>query len=142
MSQEVEQINTNKPLYRKVERVSELMSFVDWVATPHALREIKTQKEFAVKYDIHETTLVGWKDRAGFWDEVKDRTISWGRQRTPNVVAALYRNAIQKGNAQEAKMWLQYVEGWKEKTEVDQRNLHKHVVITRGENEIHESDTD
>lgn len=123
----------SKPLLQRVERPHELLRFIDWLAQPKALRVPATQGELAIQLDVSEPTLSNWKYLPGFWDEVKERTIFWGRERTPNVIAALYRKAIKEGNAFEAKLWLQYIEGWKEKTEVDQRNLHKHVIITRGE---------
>ena len=135
MNQELIERNAKNYALFNLDKPGELMQFIDWIAQPAPLRIPKTQNDLATLLDVSIATLSDWKKRPGFWDEVKERTIFWGRERTPNVIAALYRKAVKEGNAFESKLWLQYIEGWKEKTEVDQRSLNKTIIITRGENE-------
>ena len=96
---------------------AEFEEFVEWVSLPEVLRMPKTQGELAVKFGLGEDTLSNWKGRACFWDLVKRKRETWGRERTPNVIMGLYRKAVKDGNAAESKLWLQYFENWTEKTE-------------------------
>lgn len=93
---------------------AEYAQFVRWIATPEPFREIKNQGDFAESIGVHQDTLTDWKKRDGFWGAVKEEISRFGRERTPNVIAALYKNILQKGGAPESKLWLQYVEGWRE----------------------------
>jgi len=89
--------------------------FVLWVATPEPLREPHTQSKLAEKFGVGDDTLSEWKQREGFWDDVRREIHSWGKNRTPNVVHALYKKAI-SGKAAEVKLWLQYIDGFSEKS--------------------------
>ena len=93
--------------------------FVKWIALPDPFKQPQTQGEFAEKYKIGRETLSDWKQREGFWEAVKEERIKWGKERTPNVIAGLYRKAVRDGNASEAKLWLQYIEGWAEEQKID-----------------------
>lgn len=124
----------NKALLQGIEKVPEFLKFIEWLSIPKAFREPKTQKELALQLQVDEATLSDWKKRPQIWDEVVDRTKQWARERTPNVIAALYRKAIKDGMSFEAKLWLQFVEGWKEKSELETKNAH--FIITRGDGGI------
>lgn len=76
-----------------------------------SLLEIKTQAEFAKRFDIKDpSTLTDWNKRLE-----KEGTISriheWARKLTPNVIFALYRNVSKNGKAAEVKAWIEIVEG-------------------------------
>lgn len=92
----------------------EFDDFVQWIATPEALRTPKTQAELAKKFGVGADTLSEWKQRNGFWEAVAQVRKSWGQERTPDVILGLYKRA-QTGSAAEVKLWLQYFEGWTEK---------------------------
>lgn len=91
---------------------AEYLQFIKWVALPEPLREPRTQKELAVVLRVDESSLSDWKKRDGFWDEVKKELRTWSKEKTPNVIMGLYRKAVRDGTAQEAKLWLQYIEDW------------------------------
>lgn len=76
-----------------------------------SLLEIKTQTEFAKRFNIKDPgTLTEWNKRLE-----KEGLIShihnWARKLTPNVIGALYRNASKNGKASEVKAWYEIVEG-------------------------------
>ncbi len=75
------------------------------------LLEIKTQAEFAKRFDIKDpTTLSDWNrklEKQGLLSQIH----AWARKLTPNVIGALYRNASKNGKAPEVKAWLEIVEG-------------------------------
>lgn len=92
-------------------------NFTKWIALPKSLRNPKTQEEICKKYKIASSTLSRWKQKEGFWDEVKKEVKEWSRGKTPNVIQAIYQKILKQGGAAEAKLWLEYVEGWAEKSE-------------------------
>ncbi len=75
------------------------------------LLEIKTQTQFAEKFNIKDlTTLTDWNKR------IKEEGLlpfinQWARKLTPNVISALYRTATKEGRASEVKAWMEIVEG-------------------------------
>ncbi len=114
--QKVTPNNTNKKVVSKLRHEDEFASFVVWVATPKELRDPKTQAELAQKFGVGQDTLSDWKKRDGFYEKVAKVRKSWGRDRTPDVIHALYRNIMKTGSVQGVKLWLQYFEDWMEKT--------------------------
>jgi hypothetical protein len=49
--------------------------------------------------------------------------MEWGKDRTSNVIAALYKAALKiDGGARDRKLWLNYVEGWKPNGSSDKNN--------------------
>ena len=94
---------------------AEYKQFIEWLALPVKERELKTQKELAEQFGLSEWTLSQWKDRQGFWPAVEAVRKSWGKSKTPEVLNSLYNKAL-TGNAAEVKLWLQYIEGYSEKT--------------------------
>ncbi len=74
---------------------------------------IRTQSEFAEKFNVFEPTLSHWKKEMRNGDDFGDLKTEM-RQLTKNVMGALYRKAIAEGDAARVKLWLQAVEGWNE----------------------------
>ncbi len=75
------------------------------------LLEIKTQAEFARRFDIKDpATLTDWNKRLEK-EGILSQIHGWARKLTPNVIGALYRNASKNGKAAEVKAWLEIVEG-------------------------------
>lgn len=122
----------NDPKKQGVYKTQEFESYAMWKALPSFLRgqprqvlekfgvdedialsllEIKTQRQFAERFDIKDpATLTDWNKRLE-----KEGTLSriheWARKLTPNVIFALYRTASKNGKAAEVKAWLELVEG-------------------------------
>lgn len=112
-----------KPKKKGVYKKAEWLEFVRFTAFPRVLRNkefgFETDKAFGAAQKINHDTLVKWKKDQEFWDAVAMTLKKWGKDRTPDVIMGLYRNAVKSGNAAEAKLWLQYFEDWKEKNETD-----------------------
>lgn len=74
------------------------------------LLQIKTQKDFAIKYGIKDQgTLSDWNkkiEELGLMDGI----YAWARKLTPNVTGALYKNIIKNGRAQEYRAWMENIE--------------------------------
>lgn len=86
------------------------------------LIEIRTQTQFSEKFDVDINTLTLWNNTRGVNNGLNEAR-SWATNLTKNVVLSLYNNAIRKGMAPEVKLWLQVVENWKEKEEVEHKYL-------------------
>jgi hypothetical protein len=72
---------------------------------------IQNQTEFAKVYKIENSTLTNWNKLIDREDLLKD-VLEPMRRLTKNVLCALYKKAIDTGNAEEARLWFQFVEGW------------------------------
>jgi len=76
-----------------------------------SLLEIKTQAEFARRFNIKDpATLTDWNKRIE-----KDGLIpsinAWARKLTPNVTLSLYKAITKNGKASDVKVWYEIVEG-------------------------------
>lgn len=100
---------------------AEYLEFIKFTATPRMFRDAEfgyvTDKAFAEKFKLNETTLVEWKKDRQFQEAVKDQLKIWAKNRTPDVIACLYKEIIKNGRAAEVKLWMQLFEGFTEKTE-------------------------
>lgn len=103
-------------------RENEYLRFVMWCALPSKIRSPKTQGELAEQLGVHETTLSDWKRKEDYPDLVRKFIKEWARDRTSDVVDAIYQGAISvgdKGQAANAKLWLQWVDEWAESADVN-----------------------
>jgi hypothetical protein len=112
-----------KPRKKPVQKEAEYQEVVRFTAISRVFREkefgYNSDGDFAKKYKVNPSTLSAWKKDNNFWNEVKNLTKTWGKDRTPDVILALYKKIIKDGGAAEVKLWLQYVDGWDEKSDVN-----------------------
>lgn len=123
------------PIYANnqgVRKTQDFDSYAMWKAMPSVLRgqprqvlekfgiedeiafsllEIKTQAEFAKRFDIKDpATLTDWNKKIE-----KEGLIlginAWARKLTPNVLLALYKTISKYGKAPDVKAWYEIVEG-------------------------------
>jgi hypothetical protein len=97
--------------------------FILWFALPRHEKikmGLETQEQFAEYHGLHRETVGDWKKRRDFLPRLKELRDMWGKERTQDVIAAIYFTAISKGVGAPAsqKLWMQVIEGWSEKTEV------------------------
>ena len=108
------------PITHGLSKPLEFQQFVVWIATPEPLREPRNQSEFAAKFGLCLDTLTDWKQRAGFWDEVKKEWDKWGKEKTNNVIARFYQKILGPDvSTADFKLWFQFFLDWSEKTEVE-----------------------
>lgn len=74
------------------------------------LMRIRDQKEFAEKYGVCEDTLTDWNVEI---EASENKPPAWAMKMNSNIISALYRGAMKKGDADKIKLWLQYIMGWK-----------------------------
>jgi len=80
--------------------------------------QIRSQIDFAEKYDIHPNTLTEWNKKIAENNPLLESK-SWAQSLAKNMVFALYTHTIQKGDAQLFKLWFQVVNDWNEKSMVE-----------------------
>jgi hypothetical protein len=94
-------------------KTNEYQQFIEWMATPPALRVIKDQRQLASHLGVHEATLSDWKKNENFWGSVDNLMNVWGRSRTIEVINAFYKKIINNPTASDIRLWLEYFEGFK-----------------------------
>jgi hypothetical protein len=67
--------------------------FIDWLCTPRALRQPRTQIELARTLNIHVMTFSVWKQSPEFWNDFVCRLRSHVTNRIPEVAASLVAQA-------------------------------------------------
>ena len=114
-----------KPKIVGVSKTAERLEFIRFTALLRVFREkewgFNSDDGFAKKFKLNTCTLCAWKKDPEFWEAIRDTLKLWGKDRIPDVIAGMYKKAISDGNATEVKLWLQYFDDWKEKSEV---NIH------------------
>ena len=118
----------NKKNSRRAKKPAEKEMLCRFVALPRVLRQeefgFKNLTDFAKKYEVDKATLSLWLREDEVKDKIRENWKEWGRDRTPNVILALYRTAVKEGRASEVKAWMQIIEEIEEKATV----LHRGVV--------------
>lgn len=98
-------------------RVLEILGIIDDVTLE--MLAIRTATQFASEFGVEGCTLTGWKkeieDNSEFFLDVKRQF----KKFTKNVVAATYRKALEEGDAQRLKIWMQIIEDWREQLGIE-----------------------
>ena len=77
---------------------------------------IPNQTEFAKEYGVNAQTLSFWNNHIDEKGLLKDARKTWMKKLTSNVVLALYKKAIQEGDAARVKLYMQLAEDFVEET--------------------------
>ena len=110
-----------------IEKATEYFLFAKWMALPVEDKKkigIITAMQFAQKYHVANKTLSEWKKRDDFWPLVNMHIISWGKELTPTVLKALFKRSLRQdfANPKDTELWLQYVEGFNPKQQIEIKN--------------------
>ncbi|NLZ96512.1 MAG: hypothetical protein GX926_00725 [Candidatus Magasanikbacteria bacterium] len=116
-------INSNNSQV-KLRHNFEYHKFILWIALPKELRKPNTQVELSKHFGVGQDTLSEWKKRTGFWEEVARQRKEWSKEKTSDIIYALYKRIIETGNAAEVKLWFQLIENWSERfrTSIEEEN--------------------
>jgi hypothetical protein len=136
-----------KQLLSGLQHPIEYLKFIDWISLPSSDRFPKTQKDLAVELGITEDTLSAWKNRDGFWDEVRSNVKSFWKGKLGEVTQALYLGMLQRKSASEFTAFMQYVDDWSPKTKVEGDGMYdtKKIeieVFKRNVDEANKNNTD
>ena len=107
--------------------------FVEWIALTTKDRKklgVSTQRDFAKKYGMHETTLTGWKKREDFGQLKQEAQVSRLQNDTSDVLEGLKNRCVKYGMAYDVELFLLYVEKWDR----------KHVLEILGEIKLGDND--
>ncbi|MFI5240793.1 MAG: phBC6A51 family helix-turn-helix protein [Candidatus Saccharimonadia bacterium] len=88
-------------------KILEYQEFIVWTALPTLLRAPREQQELAKQLGVDAATLSDWKKRDDFWSSVQTEIQLWSRDRTADVIYALYKRIVTTGDPSAAKLWFQ-----------------------------------
>ena len=80
---------------------------------------IYNQTEFAKEYKIRIATLSDWNKRIYEKNLIFDSIGIWAKSMTPNIMMAMGKTALKKGEAKEVLAWVKIIDGWSDKSQVD-----------------------
>ena len=98
--------------------ISKLDEYITWLALPSVMRKPETQEEFARLKKVDPGTLTDWKKRSGFYDEVQRRRRTYFKDDSGDVILSLKRKCLKEGSGADVKVFLNYTEDLKDKTEI------------------------
>ena len=108
-------ISSNNMKQTRIRHNFEYHEFILWIALPKELREPNTQAELSKHFGVGQDTLSEWKKKTGFWEEVAKQRKEWSKEKTSDIIYALYKRIIEMGSAAEVKLWFQLIEDWSER---------------------------
>lgn len=126
MTKRIQTYKSNIPTYDRVRNYAEYWRLVEWSAIPTPMRKPQKQDDLAKELGIHTTTLSRWKLIPEFYRDVRSKIKASLRNELPDVFYALRNKIYKDGDAREIKLFLQWVDDFIEKTEVE----HKGEITT------------
>jgi hypothetical protein len=97
------------------------------------LASIKNRTQFSAKFGVDMDTLAVWGRHIDQNPNVEDIK-KWAKKLTKNVVMGVYNQAIKKGG-ENARLWVKWVEDWKETSAVDVSGKLDHITYEIVQNE-------
>jgi hypothetical protein len=95
--------------FKTPEREKAYEAYVRWAASPTALREPKTDKDFERLWKLPtDTVYMSFKKRPDFYERKMKCFWDWVFDRFPDVIHAVYRRAVQNSTA-DAKIFAELV---------------------------------
>jgi hypothetical protein len=103
------------------------LDFISWIAIPDVLRaELElpaTQKAYAEHVGVTQDTLVDWKKRAGFRDDVMELRSIFFTERAANVILALETKCLdpKSVSGNDVRVYLTAIGNYKERQEQEHK---------------------
>lgn len=107
------------PSYQTVSKYQEYWRLINWFAMPSPLRKPGTLGELAKELSVHAVTLSRWQRVDGFYRDVRTKIKEELRGELPDVLYSLRNKIFKEGNSKEIKLFLQWVDDFVEKTEIE-----------------------
>ena len=107
------------PHYDRIKIYPEYWQLVEYMATPTPMRKPGTLIELAKQLGVHNTTLSRWQNVPEFYRDVRSKIKNVLRGELPDVFYALRNKIYKDGSAKEIKLFLQWVDDFVEKTEIE-----------------------
>lgn len=105
--------------FSNLRNTNEYLCFIDFMATPKEFRDIQNQGEFSKEFKVSENTLTAWKNRQGFWEDVREARRKYIRsEMLGTAIVALKRSILKDGKAPEVKLLFQLADEFEEKSVV------------------------
>jgi len=114
----VKNYKPNMPNIDTIRKKIEFKEFIDWMALPTKERKPSSHKELAEELNVDNGTLSDWKNYEGFWEKVREERMKWVKDKTSNVLLALYKKILKSGNAAEVRVFLEYAGEYEQKLDV------------------------
>lgn len=108
------------PIWRGLSEreITEKLGFEAGIFTE--LMQIKTQSEFAKKFDTTVETTSAWNKKLEVeGNEYLDEARKWAQSLTKNVIASHYNKILRKFDPISGELWYKVVDGWNEKKELE-----------------------
>lgn len=107
---------------RTLRYANEYLEFIDWQAMPKEIREPETMGALAKKLGITIDTLVDWKKRTGFYEDVRDARRRYIKdEMLGTALLCLKKKILKEGGASEVKLLFQLADEFEEKSVVENR---------------------
>lgn len=109
--------------------------FIRWTILTKAERKLEdaptSQKDFAIKWNIHANTVTDWVKRKDFETRRSDTFRKKLAAEVPEVMSDLRKRIKKYGQGMDVELWLAYSEGWDRKRVVELR-----PPVQFGENDV------
>lgn len=115
---------TEKPARRDSEEFDAIKEvFADWLARPEELRDPVNQKEFGKKYQVHQSTLTGWKATPEFQAKVIDLVRRYALYDFADYMGFLKKEAA-AGNTRAIELYFKFIHNYRERFDIAARHDH------------------
>jgi len=99
------------------ERITQLLGITDSITLE--LLNIATMQQFAEEFGVMPPTLSRWRKDIETSNEYMTDVKRVFKPLTRNLIAALYRKAMEEGDAQRFTAWMKIVEDWREQLGIE-----------------------
>ena len=99
------------------ERLTSLLGITDEVTLE--VLKMTSMKAFAEEYGVIAQTLSRWRRELERSDDYLPQVKDHMKKLTKNLMAALYRKAMEEGDAPRFTAWMKIIEGWREQLGVE-----------------------
>lgn len=94
------------------ERITSLLGITDEVTLE--ILKVTSMKQFAGEYGVNPASLSRWRHELERSDDYLPQVKDHMKKLTKNLMAAMYRKAMEEGDAPRFTAWMKIIEDWRE----------------------------